>query len=719
MMWGKIRRAGLMLALCWLGLFGTLPQAHAQDLATLVAERVEITGGSALIAEGNVEIYFKGRRLKAQRIVYDKAADSLQISGPIVLQDGTGTVILASAADLSADLTEGVLQSARVVLNQQLQLASAEVQRIGGRYTRLGRTVASSCSVCASNPTPLWEIRASQVLHDQQERQLYFDNAQFRVMGLPVLYLPRLRMPDPTLDRANGFLLPRLRTTSGLGTGIKLPYFIAIGDSADLTLTPYLALNKVRALELRYRQVFRTGSIEVNGGFALDGILPDRNRGYALATGAFTLPRDFRLSFRLEAVTDPAYLLDYGVSEKDRLDSRLNLNRTRRNENISAALTYYNSIRFAEVNAKIPSLIGDVSFHRRFGGGPLGGEAGFRFQTHSHRRASDDALDSDGNGISDGRDLSRASLRFDWRRSFLMSNGIELAGLGEVTADFYTISQDAVYGGNTSRVHGAAAVELRWPWVKNTANASHVIEPIAQLVWSPSSTETLPNEDSALVEFDEGNLFSLNRFPGSDATERGVRANLGISWTRYDPDGWSVASTLGRVVRARDLNQFGVASGLDGKSSDWLAAVQLTMPSGMQVTNRLVFDDGFDMTKGEVRLDLTKDRYGISSGYVWTVADITENRPDPTSELAFDSYYNFSDNWTGKASGRYDFEASRATKAGLGLVFKNECVVVDLSLSRRFTSSTSVRPTTDFGLSVELAGIGGGTKAGPARGCSR
>ena len=714
-----IRRAGLFFIITAIVIVMRLPDAAAQDLATLVAERVEITGTSVLIAEGDVEIFFKGRRLKAQRIVYDKAADRLQITGPIVLVDDTGSFILASQADLSADLADGVLQSARLVLNQQLQLASSEVQRIGGRYTRLGRTVASSCQVCASNPTPLWEIRASQVVHDQQERQLYFDNAQFRIAGIPVFYLPRLRMPDPTLKRATGFLRPSLRTTSGLGTGLKLPYFIAIGDASDLTITPYLTLNKGRAVELRYRQAFRTGAVVVNGAFARDALLPGENRGYLLATGGFVLPRDFNLSFRLEAVTDPGYLLDYGVSEKDRLDSRIALNRTRRNEHISAQLTYFNSIRDAEVNATLPSIVGDLTFHRRFSGGPLGGEAGLRFQTHSHRRASTSSLDSDGDGISDGRDLSRASLQLDWRRGFVLSNGLEVAGLGEVTADFYSISQDAIYGGNTARFHGSAGVELRWPWMRAGDKSNQVIEPIAQLIWSPSTAETLPNEDSALVEFDEGNLFSLNRFPGSDATERGVRANLGVSWTRYDPDGWSIGTTVGRVVRARDLNQFGVASGLDGQSSDWLAAMQLTMASGLQVTNRMVFDSGFDVSKGEVRLDLAKDKYGISSGYIWTVADLSENRPDPTSELAFDGYYKISDGWTGKASGRYDFEASRATKAGLGLEFKNECVVVDLSLSRRFTSSTSVQPTTDFGLSVELAGFGGSTKAGPARMCGR
>ena len=152
MMRGFIRRAGLVFTLFAAMMLVRVSGAMAQDLASLVAERVEITGTSQLIAEGDVEIFFQGRRLKAQRIVYDSATDRLQITGPIVLVDGSGSFILASQADLSADLANGVLRSARLVLNQQLQLASTEVQRVGGRYTRLGRTVASSCQVCAANP---------------------------------------------------------------------------------------------------------------------------------------------------------------------------------------------------------------------------------------------------------------------------------------------------------------------------------------------------------------------------------------------------------------------------------------------------------------------------------------------------------------------------------------------------------------------------------------
>lgn len=78
--------------------------ALAQEQATLVSDSLEITGDTRLIADGHVEVFFKGRRLTASRIVFDQATNRLEITGPIVLTDDAGeTLILASQADLAAD----------------------------------------------------------------------------------------------------------------------------------------------------------------------------------------------------------------------------------------------------------------------------------------------------------------------------------------------------------------------------------------------------------------------------------------------------------------------------------------------------------------------------------------------------------------------------------------------------------------------------------------
>lgn len=696
--------------------------ALAQDTASLVADSLAITGDTRLIADGNVEVFFKGRRLKATRIVFDQATDQLEIAGPIVLTDETGdTVILASQAEMQADLTEGILTGARLVLNRQLQLSANRIMRVGGRYTAMQTVAASSCKVCAGDDTPLWEIRARRVVHDELERQIYFDNAVLRLGGLPVFYIPRLRIPDPTLDRATGFLAPTLRTTSDLGAGLKLPYFVVLSASSDLTVTPYLTARNSQTLDLRYRRVFTTGQIKLNGAITRDEILPDETRGYLFAEGAFRLPLDFGLTLKGQTVSDPAYLLDYGLGYIDRLDSRVEVNRTRRNEHISARIISFQTLREDEDNTTIPSIIADLTFHRRFSLGALGGEGGLRLQTHNHYRSSTDPFDGpDRDDIADGRDLGRISMRADWRKSFLLGPGIEATILGDLTADAYNIAEDATYQGSTTRTHGNAGVELRWPLVKTEASgATQVIEPVAQAIWASSDDEELPNEDSVLVEFDEGSLFSLDRFPGSDAVERGPRVNLGVTWTRYDPAGWSMGVTVGRIYREADLGQFGPASGLDGQTSDWLAAVNFDIADRLALTARAVVDDDLDLTKGEARIAYTGTRTMLAGSMIWAVPDPLENRTDATEEVTFDARRRLDPNWTAKVSGRYDFVADRGTVAGLGVEFLNECVRFDVSLSRRFTSSTSVSPTTDFNLSLDLVGFGGSGTGGPARTCRR
>ncbi|MES2539704.1 MAG: LPS assembly protein LptD, partial [Pseudomonadota bacterium] len=494
------------------------------------------------------------------------------------------------------------------------QLADNRMMRVSGRYTALQTVTASSCKVCPGDPTPLWEIRARRVVHDEVARQIYFDRAQFRLAGIPVLYIPRLRMPDPTLKRATGFLMPSIRTTSDLGTGIRVPYFIVLGKSADLTLTPYLTARQSQTLGLRYRQAFATGVITLDGSLSRDDLLPGKTRGYLRARGDFTLPERFLLSFDGQTVTDPAYMLDYGLGNTDRLDSRVEIKRTRRNEHISARIISFQSLRDDEDNTTIPTVIADLTFHRRFSLGPLGGEGGLRLQTHNHRRSSLSPVDGNGDGIADGRDVGRVSARIDWRRSLFLPMGIEGTVLGELTADAYTIADDAIFAGNTSRTHGTVGVELRWPWVKTEAGgATQVIEPVVQLLYASSNAETLPNEDSVLVEFDEGNLFALDRFPGSDAVERGPRANLGISWTRFDPKGWSMGVTLGRVYREADLGQFGAGSGLAGATSDWLASATFTLADSLALSGRLVLDDDFGVTKAEARVTVSTPKTALSS----------------------------------------------------------------------------------------------------------
>jgi LPS-assembly protein len=708
-----------LLALALTLALAALRPAAAQDAATLVADRVALNGDETITADGAVEVLYKGRRLRAERIVYDGRSELLTITGPIILEDGDGTVVLASEAELSRDLRNGIMESARLVLQSQMQLAANELRRVDGRFNVMTKVAASSCQVCPSNPRPLWEIRARRVIHDEIGRQLYFEDAQLRVGGVPILYLPRLRFPDPSVQRATGFLAPSYRSTSALGFGVKIPYFIALGDSRDLTLTPYLSTGRTRTLEFRYRQAFQNGNVEVTGAATRDTLRPG-NRGYLFADGSFLLPRDYRLDFVVQTVSDRAYLLDYGLSDDDRLDTGITLSRTRADQFVSVSAFAYRSIRAGDDNTTLPTLVGDAIYEKRFSPALIGGDGGFRFELHGQRRESSATTDVNGDGIVDGRDVARATAIADWRRNWVTGPGIVVSGMAEAVVDFYAVSQDPTFPGSIVRVTPTAAVELRWPLVKALAGGgAAVLEPVVQVVASPDSTKAVPNEDSLSVEFDEGNLFSLNRFPGADAHEAGLRANIGLSYTRYDPTGWTLGVTVGRVLRADDLGQFSTGSGLSGTSSDWLLATEIAAPSGLRLSNRAVFDDNFGVTRDELRLRWQDARRDLTAGYIWQDPDPAENRLTDTSELTLDAGLRFADGWRSTFNARYDFVAERTARAGIGIEFRNECATFDLSLSRRFTSSTSVDPVTDFRLGVAFTGFGAGADGQAARTCRR
>lgn len=685
--------------------------ALAEELPALVADTVYINADQTLVAEGAVEVIYKGQHLTAKKLTYDQATDRLTLEGPITIDDGAGTLMLADEGELSADFRDGILKGARLVLESQLQIAAAEIRRLEGRYTTATRVAASTCQVCPSNPTPLWEIRATRVTHDQQTRQLYYDNAQFRIAGLPVFYIPRLRMPDPTLDRATGFLLPSVRTSSELGLGFKLPYFIAIGPDKDLTVTPYLTAKGGRSVGLRYRQAFRNGELELTGALGRDDIFPGEDRGYLFGTGRFILPRGYRWGFDIETASDDAYLLDYGITDKDRLTSDIFLTRTRRDLFFDARLANYYSLRAADDNDVLPSFESSAEYVRRFAPALIGGQAELRFDLHGLNRLSTVDTDANGDGVTDGRDVARLSLGLGWRRQEILGNGMVLSFGAAVRSDLYQIGQDQAWPGTITRTIPTAAVELSWPWVKPAkgGHSAQVIEPVVQIVWSPDTLEPVPNEDSALVELDEGNLFAFSRFPGADLYESGLRTNVGLRWTRYDPAGWSVGLTAGRILRSEDLGQFSTGSRLSGTRSDWLLAMHLQTDDGLSVINRALFDDALNFSKDELRLDFNRGRYSLGGSYVWLVADPAEGRPLATSELALAAGWQASDHWHVSASGRYDFTADETVKAGLGLTYLSDCARLDLSLSRRFTSSTSVRPSTEVSLTVNLNGFGTGS----------
>lgn len=674
----------------------TQTPAQEEEPALLVADKIFITPERKLVAEGNVEAFQGNVKLSARRIVYDRETGELTLDGPVRIDQGGQSTVLAESAQLDNGLQNGLLVGARMVFEQQVQIASVQARRAGGRYTQFSKIAATSCHVCTDGNPPLWQIRARKVTHDSLERQLYFEGAQLRVLDVPVFYFPYLRLPDPTLERATGFLVPSIRTTSQLGTGVQVPYFFKIGDHKDLTLTPYIS-SRTKTLGYRYRQAFVNGRIEIEGAQTRDDIQPDQDRGYLFASGWFNLKNDFRFTFDLQTTSDDSYLADYGLPDFDRLRSEVALERIKRDTAFRTSFIHYKTLRDSESQDQIPSRVFDLNFQKRYFPTSVGGEVRLNVIAHAHERTSDaDVV---------GRDVARTTFDAEWLRSWTFATGLRADALLATSIDTFNIRHDSNFPTQVTRTTPRAALTLRYPMTRREkSGATQFLEPIVQFGWTDVSDNNVPIDESTFQEFDQGNLLSLSRFPAEDRREDGATAAVGVNWARYGRGGWQALATVGQVFRADADPDFTLTSGLQGTSSDLLLAGQFKTANGWSLAGRGILNGDLSFAKAELRGEWVKEGSGITGSYIWLEPDPAENTNREISEVWLRGRYQIDQKWLTRAEARYDLTDSKPIRLGLGVTYQNECVRVNMSVRRRFTSTSTIEPSTEFGFTVSLTG---------------
>ena len=317
-------------------------------------------------AVGNVDVYFDGWHLSAPKVTYDTVIDRVLVEGPFELAEPDGSSITyGNFADLSLNKADGIMLAVKHVVEEYLEVNASEVDREGERYSKFKTVRASTCKVCNAQNTPLWELVATDALHDKKKKTVTYRNAKLLLRGLPVAYTPWVRIPDPSVNRASGFLFPKLRANSALGTQIIVPFFQTIGKSADVTVSPNIALQSVASnktasntLETRYRQIFNDGYLEFNGAISSYVGNAKKTRGYLFSNASLSLPNGYELKFKTQDASDKSYLGTYNFFsedrytfsgepikfEVDRLDQRIELSKTSTNNTVHFSYEHFDPL---------------------------------------------------------------------------------------------------------------------------------------------------------------------------------------------------------------------------------------------------------------------------------------------------------------------------------------------------------------------------------------
>jgi len=665
---------------------------------TFTADRLEYDRDKQVVtATGNVEAWQNDNVLKADRVTFDRTTNVAAATGNVVLVQPDGQVVFSDYAELTEGLRDGVLKGMRALLAENGRLVANSARRFtgarGGELNELSRAVYTTCNLCANDPTrsPLWQIRSRSAVQDKENERVEYKDAVLDIYGVPVVWLPYFWHVDPSVRRGSGFLIPSFGTATRLGAFLTTPYYWAIDPQSDLTATPTFNTLNVLNLNTEYRRRFNDGTLTVDAGLGYDEKKPQAD---IFARGRFAYDDTWRYGFDLNRASSARYLRDYRAQNRaDVLTSRLFIEGFG-----TGTYTRLDTIAFqglvASVNqSRLPYVLPRYSYS--FVGEPdsLGGRINFETQNFNILRQQ-------------GTNTQRLAATLNWERPFIGPIG-EVYGLTlQGLAAGYTatgLNQNPNYAPiastETARGHAQAALKVSWPLLRPTSRGSQLIEPIFQIIAAPNTGAgrryKIPNEDSLDFEFTDANLFALNRYPGVDRLEGGVRANVGLHLNWTVGTGF-VDALVGESFRSHRDGTFPVGSGLEQRASDLVTRATISPGPYLDVTARTRLDHN----TRQVRFADTVASVGgaplrLGVGYIYSTVNPYALYDTPTvpasyfvhrNEVSLNASTQLFDHY--KASGfvRRDLNSSRLTATGLRGTYEDECLIVDLNYSRRYTS---------------------------------
>ena len=764
-------------------------QAEANPIADIAASRARSPDERMLVeaaevlydydretvsAVGNVVIYYGGDVLQADRVVYNRATSRVRAIGNVKLTERDGNVLYAEDLELADDFSAGFVNSLQIQRPDNSRFAAARAIRTGDRITVLERGVYTACEVCEDKPEkpPLWRVRAARIIHDQQERMVYYEDAQLEFFGVPVAYLPFLQHPDPTVKRKSGFLAPTYIASSELGIGAEIPFFWNIAPNMDLTVAPVILSRQGLMMkgEFRHRLVNGAYSVRAAGIFQQDrGAFPHRSgkegddprfvigagdetfRGVVETDGLFAINERWSFGWDITAVTDKWVLDDYNLWDGNRKEAISTVHLTGLGDRSYFDLRgyYFMGLNADDRQKELPTVLPQLDYSKILDGPVLGGELGFNVNLTALRRLDSDfeplgdsnfgretapgnfdcdSFDSDCIARGIGGNYTRLSADMQWRREIIDPIGQVWAPFAFMRADFIwqdpndTRGVDAFLNTESqafARGMAGGGVEYRYPLVASNASGTHIIEPIAQFIVRPDEQRIgeSPNEDAQSLMFDDTTLFEWDKFSGWDRVEGGGRLNAGLQYTWTMPTGAFINVLVGQSYHLFGINSFaeldtvntGLESGLESSRSDYVARLFVQASPNLALSTRFRFDeDTFEARTTELQATF---RQGPLQGNV--LYGRYEERPrigfgDTQEGILGSAKLDVTENWFLTAGARYDIDTERFDRTQLGIGYLDECFDMRITYSNSLERDGNKDPVHEVLFRLSLRTLGGG-----------
>jgi LPS-assembly protein len=298
----------------------TVPTAGGD--VTVLADRIEDLGRDQIVvATGNVEITRGRARLNADRVEINRETGDAVATGRVIFYDGEDR-LTGDRIDYNIRSGTGVVYQAHAETAPHYRLSGERMERVGDSVYRVKKGVFTTCE----GESPAWSFRFDEATADLED-YVYGTGASFWVKNVPLIPFFPFFAAAIRRERQTGFLFPVLGSSARKGFYAEIPFFWAIDESQDLTVSfnAYEARGFGGRAQYRYRLSENHGG-SFSGFFIHESEVESEDRGWGSFKHEWRNDRGWRAVADVNLVSDDDVLRDYSLRLSERAQQRVDTN---------------------------------------------------------------------------------------------------------------------------------------------------------------------------------------------------------------------------------------------------------------------------------------------------------------------------------------------------------------------------------------------------------
>ncbi|WP_415321314.1 hypothetical protein ABXT63_01785 [Candidatus Pelagibacter sp. Uisw_092] len=518
-----------------------------------------------------------------------------------------------------------------------------------------------------------------------------------KIYDVPVFYFPKFFHPDPTVKRQSGFLAPTFINSSNQSSVFTLPYYHAISDSKDLTLSPRFYSTNKFLTQLEYRSVYAKSKHIIDFSTLNQKNENSKNHFFSESSGEINLDNfeKSEISLQLQSTSNDTYLKSYKldspiINDTDTLVSSFNFSAYRSDLAIKSYLTVYEDLSESKKSDKYEYVYPAFNITKELytslnSFGDLNLNSNGYMKNHNtnifEKVLVNDLL------FSSYPSFNKSGLKNNFNILFKNTN---------------TDSKNSKKYKNNLNTKLSTLFEYNssYPLQKKGDNYTNIIKPIISLRYSPNNSKNMRDEERRI---DANNIFSLNRISSNESVEGGGSFSFGTEFNKNDELNNEIFSgKIANVFRFEEDKNLPTSSSLGKKTSDIVGSINYNPNKYFSINYEFSEDESLKNTNYQ----LLKNEFKVNN-FISTFEYLNEN-----NTIKNESYLSNKTVFKLSNSTSLGFEArenkkTRATEFyNLIYEYRNDCLIAAIQYNKDYYIDRDYKPSENVFLMLTIIPFG-------------